>query len=136
MRVGGWWRRWELLMGRVTRIPKGEGIKGVRTNRGERRTDWVSLLPRGEGIKGVRTNRGERRTDWVSLLPRGEGIKGVRTNRGERRTDWVSLLPRGEGIKGVRTYRRGNTWVSTRRVLYVSTNRRWIASVGNASSAP
>src|SRR6266702_2236544 len=68
--------------------------------------------------------------------PRGRGDQRGEDQQGERRTDFVSPLPKGEGIKGVRTYRRGNTWVSTRRLLYVSTNRRWIASVGNASSAP
>ena len=41
----------------VSPLPKGEGIKGVRTN-----------LPTGDGITGVRTN-----------LPNGAGIKGVRT---------------------------------------------------------
>src|SRR6266516_1769603 len=42
----------------VSPLPKGEGIKGVRTN-----------LPTGDGITGVRTN-----------LPTGDGITGVRTN--------------------------------------------------------
>src|SRR6266571_698026 len=41
----------------VSPLPKGEGIKGVRTN-----------LPTGDGITGVRTN-----------LPTGDGITGVRT---------------------------------------------------------
>src|SRR5438876_498677 len=75
----------------VSPLPKGEGIKGVRTNlpTGDGITGVKTNLPTGDGTKGVRTN-----------LPTGDGITGVRTN-----------LPNGAGIKGVRTAAHGTTYV-------------------------